>query len=131
MALKPDNAMVEHWRRSPDNRFDLQVVTDPKPEDLSNLAQDRLKANSEGAISAHLDSERQLQQAGVNWIEARISVTVKEGVSVQEIARGASTPGGTVFVVIHIVESPESDAVYQRLADESLQSFRFADTIVK
>jgi len=124
-ALKPDNAMIEHWLRTPDNRFEVQIITDKQPEDLSNMAQERLQANKEGAAEARLDSSRQFEQDGVNWVEAVITVNVKSGVSVREIARGASTPGGTAFIVIHIVQSPDSDAVYQKLAEESLQSFRF------
>ena len=130
-SLKPDNAMIEHWLRSPDNRFEVQIIADNQPEDLSTLPQGRLKANSVETVTARLDSQRQFEQAGANWIEAIITVTVKDGTSVREIARGTSTPHGTVLIIMHIVESPDSNAVYQKVADESLQSFRFGDTTGK
>jgi hypothetical protein len=126
-ALQPPNAMIEHWRRTPDSRFDLQIVADSQPEDLSAMPQQRLQAYAAGTLHARLDSVRQFQQDGVNWVEAQITVTSDGASSVREIARGASTPKGTALVIVHIVESPDSDAVYQRLAEECLQSFRFED----
>ena len=131
VELKPDNAMIEYWRRTPDRRFDVQVITDKQPEDLSNMPQARLRANQEGTATAQLDASRQFELDGVNWIEGQITVTLKEGIKVREIVRGTSTPHGTVLVIAHIVQSPDSDAVYQKLADEFLQSFRFADATPK
>jgi hypothetical protein len=126
--LKPDNAMIEHWRRSPDSHFELQIVADAQPEDLSTLARDRLQANQAGALAAQLDSERQVDENGVHWQEARITVNFKAGVSVQEIARGTSSSRGTVLIIIHIFSSPDSDSVYRKMAEEALQSFRFEDS---
>ncbi len=129
--LKPDNAMVEHWSKTPDGRFVVQVITDKQPEDLADLPQQRLQANQEGALSAQLDSSRAFEQDGAHCVESQITVNLKGGVSVKEITRGAVIPAGTVLIALHIVHSPDSDAVYQKLAEETLQSFRFEAAAAK
>lgn len=130
-AVPPDNAMVEQWRRTADGRFDFQIIVDPAQEDLSNLGQERVDANKPGAIGASLDSNGTVDAAGVTWVQAKIHVNVKEGVSVDEIDRAYSSPRGTVLIALHIVSSPDSDAVYEKLADEILASFQFTDAAGK
>jgi hypothetical protein len=124
----PKNEMIEHERKSPDGRLIVQVVAHDHQEDMSHLAEHRLKLNSgEGVLESKLKSARTVHHAGADWVEAALLVTLKDGVTVQELSRGTSGPRGTVLILVLIASSPESDPIYQRLASEMLQSFRFAD----
>ena len=124
---KTSTPAIEHYLKAADSRFDLQVIAANDSEDVSGLPQQRLKQNQEGVISARLDSQRQVEEAGVNWIEGDITATVKEGIVVEEIVRGSSSPHGTVVLIVHIVKSPSTDEIYHKLADQILASFRFTD----
>ena len=122
-----DNAMIEYWRRTEDSHFEVQIVAHPGLEDLSNMAQERMQANTQGALTVHLDSSGQIQQSGDTWTEVRLTVTYQDNVSVKEICRGTSGAHGTLLAVIHLVESPDTDPVYQQLAEEFLQSLHIKE----
>jgi hypothetical protein len=48
---------------------------------------------------------------------------MKDGGFVREIDRATSTASGMVMIAIDIVSAPDSDAIYQKLAEQILQSF--------
>ena len=122
----PSEALVEHWRKTPDGRFALQVVASDHQEDLSALQKQRLAMNSgEGIAQSKLESVRTVQQAGADWTEVILLVQLGDGRSVREIVRATSGPSGTVLVIVHIVDPEEADSPYPRLADEIFHSFRF------
>ena len=128
IKVTPEVEMVEHWRKSADGLMSVRVVAHDQREDLSTLAKERLEANTgEGILEARLQSTRTVNHAGVDWVEGRVVVKMKNGISVWEIARGTSGPNGTVLVIVDVVESQESNSVYLRLTDEVLQSFRFVE----
>ena len=126
-SVKAGSAAVEYWKKTPDGHFQLQIATDKQPEDLSNLPQQRVQANQADGATVKLDSQKQFDRDGVHWIEDQITVTLKQGITVREIDRGATLSNGTVLITMLMIESPDSDAIYQKLADEIWQSFSIID----
>ncbi len=126
MKMQPDNALIEHFRTSPDRRLNVQVIAFAEAEDVSNLAETRLKANTrEGILGSTLDSARTVTQGGVDWVEARISAKLENGVIAREISRGTSDARGTVYVIVTVVGIPDLNPEYLSAAEEILTSFRF------
>jgi hypothetical protein len=92
---------------------------------LTALAQGRLTQNSgEGVRDAKLQSARTFSRFGVDWTEARILVTLANGISAKEITRATSSPGGTVLVIGQLLGTPDFEPSYDRLAEEILGSFQ-------
>jgi hypothetical protein len=126
LPVKPNNAIVEHFRRSADRRFMVQVTASPQPEDLSNFAQARLLANRGAPIvDTQLKTVRSVEHAGAQWIETVLVARLANGLEVEETARATSSATGTVSVTITRVVSPNSDAIYVPLARRVWDSFRF------
>ncbi len=125
----PENELVEHARSSPDNLLSLQVVAHKQREDLTTVAQARLKMNSgKGIAESKLESVRTIKQAGVDWVETQIVAKLENGIAAKEIFRATSGEKGSVFVVTLLLGSAVTDPVYNRVAEEILASFRFAES---
>ncbi len=127
VKANPESEIVEHWRKTPDSRLSLQVVAHADQEDISPIAQQRLHMNSgKDILESKLESVRTVQQAGVDWTEVRIVVTLKNGMRAREISRITSdSTHGTVLLICILVEFSESDPIYGPIMDDMLQSFRF------
>jgi pSer/pThr/pTyr-binding forkhead associated (FHA) protein len=124
LKTETTETLIEHWRKSPDGRLSIQVVAHNQREDISGLVRERLAKNSgEGIRESKLESTRTFSRSGVDWTEARIIATTANGKHAKEVARGTSGPGGTVLVFVHLVGAPEFEPLYDRLAEEILDSF--------
>jgi hypothetical protein len=125
----PENELVEHSRRSPDNLLSIQVLAHKQREDLTTVAQARLKMNSgKGIAESKLESERTIKQAGVEWVECQIVAKLENGIAAKEIFRATSGDRGSVFVVTMLLGSAVTDPVYNHVAEEIFASFRFAES---
>jgi hypothetical protein len=128
VKVAPDAEGIEHARKSPDGRFSVQVIASTEAEDVSNLAELRLKKNSgTGVLESNLESVRTVPQAGVDWVEARIYAKLENGFTAREVTRATSNAHGTVIVIVHVLGVPDLNPVYRNLAEEILSSFRFAE----
>ncbi len=132
-TLKSAEETLEHSLQSPDKQLTIQVVAADDQEDISAIPAQRLAVNRKEMLAANkgkgsgqinMDSSRTISQAGVNWLEARISVNnVIKGADALEITRATSSARGTIYVIVTVVGFPHPDPVNLQLAEEILDSF--------
>ncbi len=71
-----------------------------------------------------LDAKRTFSQAGVEWVESRISVKdVTLGLDALEIARASSSKRGTVVTIAIVQDASDVDSMNLKLAEEIFDSF--------
>ena len=126
LKVKPDDADIEHFRKSPDGKLSVQVIAAAEAEDVSNLPERRLQINSgKGVLGSTLDSARTVTEGGIDWVEARISVKLENGFIAREISRATSDARGTVIVIVQVLGIRDLNLFYLSAAEEILSSFRF------
>lgn len=120
----PSNKLIEHERDSPDGRLSIRIIAYAEQEEMGNLAAQRLIANQDAAIAevtTILNRVRRLP--GADWTEVRLRIRFKNGALVTEYSQGTSGVQGTILVVIEVVNSPATEAVYGKIAENVLSSF--------
>ena len=119
IKMQPDDALIEHFRKSPDRRLVVQVIAFAEAEDVSKLAETRLKANiGKGILGSTLEAAaRTVTQGGVDWVEARITAKLENGFIAREICGGMSDARGTVYIIATVVGTPDLNPEYLSAAE--------------
>ena len=120
----PASKLIEYQRDSPDGRLNIRILAYPEQDEKGNLAAQRITANHDAAIAeVTTDLNRSRHLPGADWTEIHLKVRFKNGVLVEEYTQGTSSPQGTVLVIIEVVDSPATEAVYGGIAEDILRSF--------
>lgn len=116
----------EYEYKSADDRIHLTVVANPEEESVLNIAEKRMKMNSGTDYqSTKLEVTRTVELSGVPWVESRIYMKLKNGVSVRELLYAHGSHRGVVLVVLQFINAPEGEDPDLVTGYEILNSLRF------
>lgn len=123
-AVELPAEVIQRWWKSSDFGLVLQVVETKEQQDLSNFDQQTLAAiQSKFGETPNVTSKSEVRAGNLDWTEVRWQSVRKDGVRVNTIMRGATTPQGTIYVYLLLSGS----SVYTPVAEQVLNSFRLPE----